>query len=366
MNNIHAFQTAALAVAFALPVLADEQPAAAAPQESPAAAAAEAPSEATRAVAIRINGEDVVFEDELDSLLESVFAARNAQSPVPQEYELMARAQLRRGVIDQLVLTTLLERKATEAGFTVSDADRAEMLEAINVKSLDEAVKLTGMPLELIERTVLVNKFVTSQTNNVAAPTDEEIRARFDQIVAQNPSATNVPERVRASHILVKVDANASEKDKTAAKEKIDSLRARAVAGEDFAALAKDNSDCPSSARGGDLGEFGHGQMVSEFDAAAFSQPIGEIGEPVKTKFGWHIIKVTEKTDAKSITFDDVKDEIASGLRMEATRNAINDFVRSVRDAAKVEIVADSVVSDPLEVPEEPATPQRRLPEWAE
>jgi peptidyl-prolyl cis-trans isomerase C len=87
--------------------------------------------------------------------------------------------------------------------------------------------------------------------------------------------------QVRASHILVKTEEEAKK------------LREEIVAGKDFAEVAKEVSLCPSGAKGGDLGYFGRGQMVPEFDAAAFSLPVGEVSEPIKTQFGWHLLVVT-------------------------------------------------------------------------
>lgn len=88
---------------------------------------------------------------------------------------------------------------------------------------------------------------------------------------------------VRASHILVDTEDEAW------------ALKTRLTEGEDFAKIAKEYSKCPSKDKGGDLGYFNRGQMVPEFEYAAFSTPIGEISDPVKTKFGWHLIKVTRK-----------------------------------------------------------------------
>ena len=90
----------------------------------------------------------------------------------------------------------------------------------------------------------------------------------------------------------------AADADATAAKAKIDAIRTRLLAGEDFATLAAENSDCPSGQRGGDLGSFGKGMMVPEFEKAAYEQEVGVIGEVVKTNFGYHIVKVTERDDA--------------------------------------------------------------------
>ncbi len=87
--------------------------------------------------------------------------------------------------------------------------------------------------------------------------------------------------QVKASHLLVKTQEDAEK------------VRAEIVAGKDFAKAASEVSLCPSGAQGGDLGYFGKGQMVSEFEQAAFNLPVGEVSQPVKTQFGWHLIQVT-------------------------------------------------------------------------
>jgi hypothetical protein len=106
---------------------------------------------------------------------------------------------------------------------------------------------------------------------------------------------------VPGAKVIVKMGARkgAEAANPEAAKAKIDSIRERLLKGEDFAALAAENSDCPSGSRaGGDLGTFGKGAMVPEFEQAAFTQEIGAIGDVVKTQFGYHIVKVTERDDA--------------------------------------------------------------------
>jgi peptidyl-prolyl cis-trans isomerase C len=77
-------------------------------------------------------------------------------------------------------------------------------------------------------------------------------------------------------------------------KEKAEELKEAIKAGTSFADAAKENSRCPSSSQGGDLGFFGKGQMVPEFEQAAFSLPVGEVSEPIKTQFGWHLLVVTD------------------------------------------------------------------------
>ncbi|HIQ07054.1 MAG TPA: peptidylprolyl isomerase [Thiotrichaceae bacterium] len=88
-----------------------------------------------------------------------------------------------------------------------------------------------------------------------------------------------------ARHLLVSTEEQCAE------------LKTKIEAGEDFAAVAKEHSSCPSSAQGGDLGSFGPGQMVPEFDKVVFSAPINEVQGPVKTQFGYHLLEVTSRTD---------------------------------------------------------------------
>ena len=88
---------------------------------------------------------------------------------------------------------------------------------------------------------------------------------------------------VKASHILVPTEDEAN------------TIKTMLDEGEDFAMLARQYSKCPSKAAGGDLGYFKRGQMVKEFEKAAFSLPVGQVSEPVQTQFGWHIIKVTDR-----------------------------------------------------------------------
>jgi peptidyl-prolyl cis-trans isomerase C len=91
--------------------------------------------------------------------------------------------------------------------------------------------------------------------------------------------------RARARHILVNDQGQCEE------------LKTQIEGGTDFAEVAKQHSTCPSSSRGGDLGEFGPGQMVREFDQVVFSAPVGEVQGPVKTQFGYHLVEVTSRTD---------------------------------------------------------------------
>lgn len=175
----------------------------------------------------------------------------------------------------------------------------------------------------------------------IAEPTEEELRAAWAAVLAENPSAGRVEETVEASHLLVLVPEGASADDDAAALEKVKALRSRILAGEDFAAVARESSNCPSRARGGSLGAFTRGVMVPEFEKAAFSQPVGVVGEPVRTEFGWHIILVTKREPARERRFEEVREDLAEreiATRIEKRRL---ELLAPLREAATIEFDPD-------------------------
>jgi peptidyl-prolyl cis-trans isomerase D len=155
---------------------------------------------------------------------------------------------------------------------------------------------------------------------------DAEIRAEYEA----KKASFAVPEQVNASHILVSVDPKGGPEGDAKARAKAEALTARAKAGEDFAKLATENTDDPSGKEnGGLLPPFGHGQMVPEFEKAAFDMKPGEIRGPVKTSYGYHVIKLTAKTAAGIRTLEDVRSSISGDL---AERKATAETDRLARE----------------------------------
>ena len=185
--------------------------------------------------------------------------------------------------------------------------------------------------------------------------TDDEIAAYYNA----NKDSMQEPEQIHARHILVMSKDSDSDADKEKAKERIDKIYKEAKAGADFAALAVKNSDGPSAPNGGDLGWFGKGAMVPAFEDAAFALNKGDISEPVKTRFGWHIIKVEDKKEGTTKTLDEAKDEIKTRLAEEKGSDKANDLLdqsmdrlasgMKLTDIAK-EIGVEAVTTDPMPV----------------
>ena len=143
---------------------------------------------------------------------------------------------------------------------------------------------------------------------------------------------------MHARHILVKTDSKDNETVKNEKKAKIDSLRVQLTKGNDFAKLAKENSDCPSGkARGGDLGTFARGRMVKPFENAAFSQKVNEIGPVIETKFGFHIIQVTEIIEAKTKTLEESRESIIKKLNYQQKIKITGDIITKLKESAKID-----------------------------
>jgi peptidyl-prolyl cis-trans isomerase C len=155
----------------------------------------------------------------------------------------------------------------------------------------------------------------------------------------ENQDKFKAPEQTRASHVLITVDQKATPEEKKKAKEKADAIRKRVAGGEDFAAVAKSESKCPSAAKGGDLGYFGKGQMVPAFEEAAASLKPGQISDVVETQFGYHIIKVTDRKQSETVKFNDVKGKIEDYLKNQEAQKPMADYVETLRKEAKIEMV---------------------------
>jgi peptidyl-prolyl cis-trans isomerase C len=160
----------------------------------------------------------------------------------------------------------------------------------------------------------VVQKYIAENSN----VTDERIREHYEK----NKETFTSDEQIAASHILLKTEAEAQ-----AALKEIKQ-------GKDFAEVAKAKSTGPSAPRGGELGTFGRGRMVPEFEQAAFALKTGDVSEPVKTQFGYHIIKVTNRTEAAPQSFDEVREDIRRTLISEYVESLLDDL----QNKAKIEI----------------------------
>lgn len=180
---------------------------------------------------------------------------------------------------------------------------------------------------------IQIESLLSTNVGEVESPTEEQCREYYDTHLEQ----FHEPEKVKASHILVTVDANAAPEEREAAREKIESLRQQCLAGEDFAQLARTHSDCPSSAQGGDLGWFDRARMVEPFSTAAFALQPGEISDVVETQFGYHVIRLTDRQEGRDIPFDEVREQISQKIEGDERQAGVDSYIKQLREEAEVE-----------------------------
>jgi foldase protein PrsA len=245
-----------------------------------------------------------------------------------------------RGVLNQMIQSDLIDQYAKENNIEPTDAQINAEEDKVKARypngQFEQIVKqqgLTDADVKGIFRQQLVLQQAVSK--NVPPVTDAQIKDYFNR----NHALLDKPEQVRARHILVP-DLKTAQ-----------TVEAKLKSGADFAALAKQYSTDPASKdKGGELGWFGHGQMVPTFDNAAFSLPIGKVSEPVKSPFGYHIIQVEEKRPAVKATLAGSSDQIRTLLQQQAQQQQIPVFMQNLRSKATI-TVADPRFSELANAP---------------
>ncbi|PBB88380.1 peptidylprolyl isomerase [Mesorhizobium sp. WSM3876] len=269
------------------------------PAQPDTAAPAAAPVD-PNAVVATINGEKLT---EADLAL--------AEGELSQQFAQLPPEQRRAAALSAAIEIRVMAKKAIDSGLD-KDADFQRRMAFLQQRALHG---------EVVEKDV------------VGKVTDAEIRARYDQEIANTPPVNEI----HARHILVKT------------KEEAEAIIKQLDGGADFQKLANEHTSDPSGkTSGGDLGWFGPGQMVPEFDKAAFALEVGKYSkEPVQSQFGWHVIKVEDKRAKQPPAFDDVKDQAKQAV----IRDKYFAMVKELRAAAKVEI-ADAKLKAAVETME--------------
>ncbi len=284
----------------------------------------------------RVNGMPIAAAD-LQKAYKALVSSQGAQIPAGKEQE------VRKFVLNQLISAELMYQIAQKTPVVDLNKKIDDAITQLKgrFKSDDEYRKalaqqeLTEKELrELIRRNVVIENHIKQTIASTVTVTDQEAKAFYDK----NPDTFTLPEQVRASHILISVDPKASAADRKKARAKAEALLKQLKAGADFAKLAKEDSGCPSSKQGGDLGYFSKGQMVKPFEDAAWALKPGQLSGVVETQFGYHIIKVTEKRGPSKIPFESVKGRIEGSLKERRVGELVNAELETARKSAKIEI----------------------------
>ncbi|MGA8180691.1 MAG: peptidylprolyl isomerase [Desulfobacterales bacterium] len=251
-------------------------------------------------------------------------------------------AELKNKVLGNLIDREILYQESQKSGIKVDKNKIDEELSVIKKRfpSMDEYKKaLSTMKISedeiknQIKKKLAINALVDMKIAQKIVVTDKETKTYYDA----NPDLFKQPEQVRASHILIKVEAGADQQKKAQAMQKIKEIQQKLKDGQDFAALAKKYSeDKGSSANGGDLGFFARGQMVKPFEDAAFAMKPNEVSDIVETQFGYHLIKVYRQKPGKILVYAEVKDLLTERMRQEKTQQEATKYIAELKKDAKI------------------------------
>ena len=293
-------------------------------------------------VMIRVNGKEIT-RGEITEVMNMAMQRIAGQVP-PQQLQQM-QAQMYQNVKEQLITKKLMDAALADANVEVSDEELAAAMAEVRAsvppgQDLETALAESGTTVEeltaSIKEQLATRMFLESKTEGIVDATEAEAKEYYDA----NPDRFKKPESITASHILVKFEEADTDEAKAGKMVLIEEIRVNIVSGTNtFEEAATAHSDCPSKAQGGSLGTFGKGQMVPEFEVAAFTQEIDEVGDVVETQFGYHIIKVTERQEEGVVSFEEAKEQIMGFLTGQKKQEAVSAFIKSLRDSATIEVV---------------------------
>ena len=246
-------------------------------------------------------------------------------------------------ILESLVEQELLLQESRKKGVTVLPEEvekqfstvrnryptKEEFIEAITRIDLTE-----GELKKKISKVFAINLFVNNQIIDKITVTDEEAKSYYDS----HRDIFKQPAQVKASLILIKLDLYADKEKTAAAEKKIKTIQEKLEAGEDFAELAKQYSEDPSSVKGGDLGYFSRGQTMKSIEDIAFALKPNDVSDAVQTPIGLQIIKVFDKKPEKNPSYEEVKDRIIVQVRKEKIQKELGQYVNKLKGAAKIEM----------------------------
>ena len=249
---------------------------------------------------------------------------------------------IKQRVLETLINRELLYQESQQKGIKVEDNEVNGQFDIVKkrfpgeeqYKAALQKMNITEAELKSqIREGMAIQQFVDNYLVQEITVSEAEVMGFYQD----NPDMFKQPEQIKASHILIKVDAQADETAKGQANKKIMKIQKQLKAGQDFASLATEFSEGPSNVNGGDLGYFSRGQMVKPFEDAAFKLKSGEVSDIVETRFGYHLIKVVDKKPESVVSYEKVKDKITQYLEQDKKGKAVKADIEKLRQKAVIE-----------------------------
>lgn len=290
--------------------------------------------------------EKVIVAADVEREMDAILAQYKQKIP-PEQLKAML-PKIRKQAIDSIINRHLLhgevERKnIPPAPDQVDDEVKKIAARFPSQEAFEQQLSTVGITLDQMKQDleqqfkvdVLIREYITAK--DIRLP-KEDVSKFYDE----NPQAFQRPEQVRARHILLKTTPEENDDAKSQKRLQMAGLQGQITKGADFAQIAQEHSECPSKAQGGDLGLFSRGKMVQPFEDTAFAMKTGEISDIVETQFGFHLIKLEERQEARQQEFEEVKDQIINHMMAEKEQDAFRDFIGELRSGATIEYAEET------------------------
>ena len=292
-------------------------------------------------IVARVNGQPI-YSDSLNADVKKELRTYKRYGMKKEDSALMTRVMFK--ALDKAIRNELIKQESKKLKITDIDKKTEDKFLAMKNKYPDDAMfnrylemrKLTVDKLKAnLRESVYIDAYLLKEKISNPEIPENTIRSFYEG----NPKNFHINESVKVSHILIKVADNATEKDTKKAYKKAVKIRKNILDGNDFAETAIDKSECNSASGGGDLKYIKRGYMPKEFEDVAFALEIDKISEVVKTKYGYHIIKVSEKISEGTVPYEEARDFIKKYFQMDETKKRLNDHIAELKAKAEIEIL---------------------------
>jgi peptidyl-prolyl cis-trans isomerase C len=284
-----------------------------------------------------VNGK-AIPKSQYDRML-SVFKMRAAHSG--RKLSEADLSTIKNRILESLIDAEVLYQQSQKQGIKVDDQAVNGRIDQIKKRFPDEtAYKKAMAKMHVsekefraeIQRALAIRRLLDANVRQKITVTDEESKKYYNS----NLNLFKHPEQVKASQIWIKVPPDANESKKIQARKKIEMVQKKIRKGEDFGQLAKAYSEGPNARREGELGYFRRGQMAKPIEDAAFALNIGEVSGIVETRFGYHLIKVTDKKPGGITPYKEVRPMIEQHLKKEKEKTQIQAYIENLKKSARI------------------------------
>ncbi len=294
-----------------------------------------------RKIVAKVNGKEI-YEDQLAPQVEKALRKFKKHGMQKDSPDLVKRLQKK--ALDEVIAGELLYQEGQKLAIPDIEDKINEKIKEMKKRYPSEesfeaglkAKNITGNDLRVsIKRNIHIEKYLESKGLRNPEVPEAEIKEFYEK----NKGNFKREETIRASQILIKADEAANPEEKEQAQKRAEKIRKEILEGKDFTEMAKKHSECEkSSSKEGDLGYIKRGYMPPEFDKAAFALKKGELSDIVRTKFGYHIIKVVDTKPEGIAPYDEVKDFIGKYLKEGIAQKKLASHVEELKEKAKIEI----------------------------